>query len=549
MGGGRNCRRDACYGEEGGEDGSGLLEAMQRRAMATAGEFKPQGVANLLWALASMSVRKGRGHLEGLVEAMQMRATATAGEFKPAAVANVLWALAKMGMGVRADPGLLEAMLKRAAATTGAFNPPEVAGVLWGLATMGVRPDPGLLEAMQRQATATAKGYTPQGVASVLWALATMGERIHPGLLGVMQRRVMATAADFEAQGVATVLWALATTGVRANGTLVALMDRLAARVLQVRGQLDEKAKCQIHQWLLACELGLVAGASLSSGVARVKQEIGEACLQAFSGLVTCESWLQREVAAALRSGGAEVEIEEEYRDVRSGYSIDVLVRRRSAAGSTEWAVEVDGPFHFLLDGTPDGSTLLKRKQLGQLGYTVVPVPFWEWNALRGEEAKWCYLAWALPGLQSVAGDLSGQEGRPANEPGGVEECGVEGDHATAVRVCTGQSYTTLDTLHTLKPASQMGVSEDNVHISNSGKRVKSKAAPPSRASRTDDGPAARTPPPVNPCVRVASRERAERPEDAEWYKASVDTLRPLVEARRAAQAAFEVAYTLHPTP
>jgi len=79
--------------------------------------------------------------------------------------------------------------------------------------------------------------------------------------------------------------------------------------------------------------------------------------------------------------------------------SIDVLVRRRSAAGSTEWAVEVEGPTHFLGDGrTPSGSTLLKRKQLGQLGYRVVPVPFWEWQALIGEEAKRQYLQGKLGG-------------------------------------------------------------------------------------------------------------------------------------------------------
>ena len=83
------------------------------------------------------------------------------------------------------------------------------------------------------------------------------------------------------------------------------------------------------------------------------------------------------------------MEIQQEYRDAKSGYSIDVLVWRQSAAGISEWAIEVDGPTHFIEDGrTPSGSTLLKRKQLGQLGYTVVPVPFWEWNALRGVEAS-----------------------------------------------------------------------------------------------------------------------------------------------------------------
>ena len=42
---------------------------------------------------------------------------------------------------------------------------------------------------------------------------------------------------------------------------------------------------------------------------------------------------------------------------------------------------------------TPNGSTLLKRKQLRQLGYKVVSLPFWEWGELRGEQEKWDYFA------------------------------------------------------------------------------------------------------------------------------------------------------------
>jgi len=57
-----------------------------------AGKFNPQNVANVLWALATMGERLDRG----LLEAMQRRATATAGEFNPQEVANVLWALATM---------------------------------------------------------------------------------------------------------------------------------------------------------------------------------------------------------------------------------------------------------------------------------------------------------------------------------------------------------------------------------------------------------------------------------------------------------------------
>ena len=36
----------------------------------------------------------------------------------------------------------------------------------------------------------------------------------------------------------------------------------------------------------------------------------------------------------------------------------------------------------------PTGSTLLKQRQLGQLGYKVVSVPWWEWVALRRDKDK-----------------------------------------------------------------------------------------------------------------------------------------------------------------
>ena len=31
----------------------------------------------------------------------------------------------------------------------------------------------------------------------------------------------------------------------------------------------------------------------------------------------------------------------------------------------------------------PNGSTLLKQRQLEQLGYKVVSIPYWEWRVLR----------------------------------------------------------------------------------------------------------------------------------------------------------------------
>ena len=49
--------------------------------------------------------------------------------------------------------------------------------------------------------------------------------------------------------------------------------------------------------------------------------------------------------------------------------------------GGREVAVEVDGPSHFF-GRTPTGATALKRRQLRAAGWALLPVPYWEWNAL-----------------------------------------------------------------------------------------------------------------------------------------------------------------------
>jgi hypothetical protein len=315
-------------------------------------------------------------------------------------------------MGVKVDRLLIEVLQRRATATAEGFNSQDVANVMWALATMGERVDRVLLEAMQRGATATAGEFKPQHIANMMWALATMGEKADRGVLEAIGVRAIVTVGEFNAQDVTNVLWALAVMGEVVDGFPEALINLFAAYVLEFRNLLEFMEKAQIHQWLLSCELDKVSGASIPSGVARVKQELGEECLQAFTGQATRESRLQRDVAAELRKVLSEVDMEEEYRDARSGYSIDMLVRRRSAAGSTEWAVEVDGPSHFLADvRTPSGSTLLKRKHLRQLGYTVVPVPFWEWEALRDKEAKRRYIEDKLQGGKKLGAAVWGGMG------------------------------------------------------------------------------------------------------------------------------------------
>jgi hypothetical protein len=63
---------------------------------------------------------------------------------------------------------------------------------------------------------------------------------------------------------------------------------------------------------------------------------------------------------------------------------------RSSSTGT--WAVEFDGPLHFLKRRAPTGHTLLKRRHLELLGHALVTVPNWEWEGCKGAGGREQYL-------------------------------------------------------------------------------------------------------------------------------------------------------------
>ena len=75
-----------------------------------------------------------------------------------------------------------------------------------------------------------------------------------------------------------------------------------------------------------------------------------------------------------------ELEVEHEFTDETTGYSLDLVLRAERVA------IEVDGPTHFVLDGdgayTPTGNTMLKRRLLQSAGWCVLGVPYYRWQAL-----------------------------------------------------------------------------------------------------------------------------------------------------------------------
>jgi len=156
------------------------------------------------------------------------------------------------------------------------------------------------------------------------------------------------------------------------------------------------KALSQIHQFFITLDMKEGAHADFPASVLALKERLGSSCKAAFVGQNVTLPASQQQVSDALRGMG--LSVEDQFRCPKSGYSIDMRVHdmrvnaQSSTAAEAGWAVEFDGPSHFLACRLPVGGTLMKRWHLELLGYTVVSLPFWEWDQLTGRQERTEYL-------------------------------------------------------------------------------------------------------------------------------------------------------------
>ena len=172
-------------------------------------------------------------------------------------------------------------------------------------------------------------------------------------------------------------------------------MHTVARRLvaLDKLGCLNTTDLCQLHQFFVGCSVEPRLGVEAINDM----QPLKEACRWAFEGTKTAPSATQQQVSETLCQMGLSVEVEA--RCPKSGYSIDMLVHDstlgmggESSSSASTWAVEFDGPDHFLASRAPTGATLLKRRHLRLLGHALVSVPYWEWSGCKGAGEREQYL-------------------------------------------------------------------------------------------------------------------------------------------------------------
>jgi len=241
---------------------------------------------------------------------------------------------------------------------------------------------------LEGRAEAISGEFKPKEVANTLWAYATLG--IQPGgsFLGQLEEQVERLAHEFNSQDVANTLWTTSFLNIHNPDVACRFFNALSSKLSVFGAPCIEEQNLfkmhhlsQLHQFFISCDLEEGVRARMPESFVALKDRLRAACKAAFVAQPTEASASQQQVSDALRGMG--LWVEDEFRCAKSGYSIDMRVQDRrldgdSSSGSAAgWAVEFDGRSHFLACRAATCATLMKRRHLELLGYTVVSLPFW----------------------------------------------------------------------------------------------------------------------------------------------------------------------------
>ena len=292
---------------------------------------------------------------------------------------------------------------------------------------MGHMPGEGFLASLEKRLERVAWNFTPSEIANVLWAYATLGVMPSAGVVGLLEGQLRAVAGQLNHQDIFMTLWAACFLSIGSPDVACKLARALGQRALALAEmpQYKKEDLAQMHQFIVACSLDLTLRASVPSSVLELQGRMAPSCRAAFAECDVTESRTQQQVSDTLRSMG--MAVEDEYICPLSGYSIDMLVRdvdaseqRRTGQAQKGWAVEFDGPHHFLSNKSPNGATLIKQRHLQLLGYALVNVAYWEWNGLRPGQRE----DYLRRRLQIEPGTIGGNMGREASSEGHADAIG-----------------------------------------------------------------------------------------------------------------------------
>ncbi|MBO9484179.1 RAP domain-containing protein, partial [Salinisphaera sp. G21_0] len=308
--------------------------------------------------------------LKEAVAALLPHVNAQKDQFIPQGIANLLWAMAKLVDNGQAQTPELKAavvkLLSHVKALKANFKPQEIANMLWAMAKLvdnGQAQTPELKEAVAAllpHVNAQKDQFIPQGIANLLWAMAKLGELVELNVVKSTSELLLyqvSQCPQLSQQDISMSLWGVlvccarlcpdANANTNKNSLLEKHMDALFTR-------LENASPNDVEEQSL---------------IAMAASWLGRAC-PIVPHYQTSISKHQTDFRDQLQSSIPSLKIEAE-RSLNSLPPVDLLLPDHNII------IEIQGPFHYVCGDfkTRNGSTLLKIALLQKAGFEVIEIP------------------------------------------------------------------------------------------------------------------------------------------------------------------------------
>ena len=193
-------------GLDPGREGWGIVDRRVPAAFAEMGAFNSQNVANTWWGFAKLR----RAPSPRAAATLSRAIVAVAETFKPQELANAMWARAHLAAtcGLRVErevrvafdaavagtlgKNALSSPNKKNAFASASFKSKELSQIFWHYASLNVAPTDATWRALDAAALKQAPFASPMDVSLTLWACATLGKAPSPRTWAAMERRLRA---------------------------------------------------------------------------------------------------------------------------------------------------------------------------------------------------------------------------------------------------------------------------------------------------------------------------------------------------------------------
>jgi len=349
-------------------------------------DFSAQHISNLVLGYAK-SGKSNQLVFESISRHIARGSSRQLKEFTSQGISNLLWSFAKVEWF---DEELIEVMVDEVCnRKLHDFTSQAISTIIWAIAKVGRYFDARFLGLVVDEVKLRGmKDFDGQHISNLLWSLATFGVN-DPGFLELIPEAIEEKLPESSFQSIVNISWSLVCLDVLDTPAARRFFDLTLPSTIQV--EYIKEVALQLHQ----CK------------VAWMQTHPDQPLPRLLKGLIGDGEWIEQavnernemnesssshlEVASVLHELGF-TDLTNEF-ITENGISVDVLLRT-NVKHPAKVAIEVDGPFHFMSDGsTPTGATMFKRRLLEREGYQVYSINVTkEWRNLRSREDQRQYL-------------------------------------------------------------------------------------------------------------------------------------------------------------